>query len=199
MSKLEAESLHQRKPSKRQAGNEDMLRNGPRESAKATYTEDEKAEMGTGRLVFQEMDDLKQAKGPELQREAQAESLGNMNPKDKRAVILLVILCLSFYAPGGRSSDLVAFIDLLQGIPVGLAFGSIPYLLRARLSYSQIGLFSLASYPYSLKLLWSPIVDSCYNPNWGRRKSWIVPVQLVVGCLLWWLGNNAQQLIEQVG
>lgn len=24
-------------------------------------------------------------------------------------------------------------------------------------------------------------------------------MQLVVGCLLWWLGNNAQQLIEQVG
>lgn len=88
--------------------------------------------------------------------------------------------------------------DLLQGIPVGLAFGSIPYLLRARLSYSQIGLFSLASYPYSLKLLWSPIVDSCYNPKWGRRKSWIVPVQLIVGCLLWWLSNNAQNLIEKV-
>lgn len=95
MSKLDAdqsETLHQRKPSKRQAGNEDMLRNGPREATKLQYSDDEKAEMG--KLVFQEVDDLKQAKGP-AEREGEAESLGNMNPKDKRAVILLVILCAS--------------------------------------------------------------------------------------------------------
>ena len=51
--------------------------------------------------------------------------------------------------------------DLLQGIPVGLAFGSIPYLLRAKLSYSQIGIFSLASYPYSMKLLVRPSLSAC--------------------------------------
>lgn len=85
---------------------------------------------------------------------------------------------------------------MLQGIPVGLAFGSIPFLLRSRLSYSQIGLFSLASYPYSLKLLWSPIVDSCYFPKIGRRKSWIIPVQALVGIMLWWLGNHVTLLME---
>lgn len=88
--------------------------------------------------------------------------------------------------------------DLLQGIPVGLAFGSIPFLLRAKLSYSQIGIFSLCTYPYSLKLLWSPIVDSIFSPKLGRRKSWIVPIQLIVGGLLWWLGGNVQKLMEAV-
>ncbi|RUS15696.1 acetyl-coenzyme A transporter 1-domain-containing protein, partial [Endogone sp. FLAS-F59071] len=58
---------------------------------------------------------------------------------------------------------------LLQGIPVGLSFGSIPFLLKSRLSYSQIAIFSLSSWPYSLKLLWSPVVDSVYWPNIGRR------------------------------
>lgn len=87
--------------------------------------------------------------------------------------------------------------DLLQGIPVGLAFGSIPFLLRARLSYTQIGLFSLASYPYSLKLLWSPIVDACYSTRYGRRKSWIVPVQAIVGLLLWWLAAHVPDLLER--
>lgn len=43
----------------------------------------------------------------------------------------------------------------------------------------QIGIFSIAAYPYSFKLLWSPIVDSYYLPKFGRRKSWIVPLQLV--------------------
>ena len=56
--------------------------------------------------------------------------------------------------------------------------------------------FSLASYPYSLKLLWSPIVDSYYKPAWGRRKSWIVPVQCVVAILLYWLSQNVTVLIE---
>ena len=54
--------------------------------------------------------------------------------------------------------------DLVQGIPMGLVFGTIPFLLKgaANVSYTELGLFSLAGYPYSLKLLWSPIVDSFY-------------------------------------
>lgn len=51
-------------------------------------------------------------------------------------------------------------------------------MLQSKLSYSQIGVFSLAAYPYSLKLFWSPIVDSCYSLRAGRRKSWIVPIQV---------------------
>lgn len=51
-------------------------------------------------------------------------------------------------------------------------------MLQSRLSYAQIGTFSLAAYPYSLKLLWSPVVDSLYWGRMGRRKSWIVPIQV---------------------
>jgi hypothetical protein len=35
----------------------------------------------------------------------------------------------------------------------------------------------LQAYPYSLKLLWSPIVDSLFSESFGRRKSWIIPIQ----------------------
>lgn len=49
-----------------------------------------------------------------------------------------------------------------------------PFLLQARASYTAIGVFSVASYPYSFKLLWSPIVDSVYSLAFGRRKSWVV-------------------------
>lgn len=52
-----------------------------------------------------------------------------------------------------------------------------PFLLQSRASYTQIGIFSVASYPYSFKLLWSPIVDSIYSLAFGRRKSWVVPIQ----------------------
>ena len=49
-----------------------------------------------------------------------------------------------------------------------------PFLLQAKASYTAIGIFSLASYPYSFKLLWSPLVDSIYSLAFGRRKSWVV-------------------------
>ena len=44
-------------------------------------------------------------------------------------------------------------------MPIGLAFGTMPFLLKARLSYADVGVFMLCTYPYSIKLLWSPVVD----------------------------------------
>ena len=87
----------------------------------------------------------------------------------------------------------------MQGIPLGLVFGSIPYMLKSQksntLSYSQFGLFSLAGYPYSLKLLWSPLVDQIYSRRLGRRKSWILPVQCLVGLLFFALGQRIDEWI----
>lgn len=91
---------------------------------------------------------------------------------------------------------LLVILYLLQGIPIGLSFGSIPFLLKAKLSYSQIAVFSLSSWPYSLKLLWSPIVDAVYTPLLGRRKSWIVPIQILTGVLFFFLGNNIDAMME---
>lgn len=106
MSGLQAstsETLHQRKPSNLARGPEEegMLRNGPRSPAKLEVDQAEQAELGNGKLVFQEKQQdgdgfSNKAKDHSTAEEGQAESLSNMNPKDKRAVILLVILCRSF-------------------------------------------------------------------------------------------------------
>ena len=69
-----------------------------------------------------------------------------------------------------------------------------PFLLQSKASYTQIGIFSVASYPYSFKLLWSPIVDSIYSLAFGRRKSWVVPIQLgssviLLGSATWLAGR----------
>ncbi|SAM05814.1 hypothetical protein [Absidia glauca] len=90
---------------------------------------------------------------------------------------------------------LLVILYLLQGVPVGLSFGSIPFLLKAHLSYSQIAIFSLSSWPYSLKLIWSPIVDAVYSKQLGRRKSWIVPIQILTGCLFYWLGSHIDAMM----
>lgn len=86
--------------------------------------------------------------------------------------------------------SLCIVIDMLQGVPVGLSFGSIPFLLKSKLSYSQIAIFSLSSWPYSLKFLWSPIVDAIYSTQLGRRKSWIIPIQILIGILFLMLGQH---------
>ncbi|KAJ8097712.1 acetyl-coenzyme A transporter 1-domain-containing protein [Lipomyces tetrasporus] len=95
-----------------------------------------------------------------------------------------------------RNFALLCLLYLLQGVPVGLAMGSVPFLLKSKLSYGQVGLFSLASYPYSMKLLWSPIVDAIYSPKIGRRKSWIIPIQTVSSIMLLWLGSHVETILE---
>lgn len=87
----------------------------------------------------------------------------------------------------------------LQGIPIGLTFGTIPFLLKPHVSYSQLALFSLSSWPYSLKLLYSPIVDAWFWNRLGRRKSWIVPVQLILAAVMWVVGSRVRGWIDAVG
>lgn len=98
-----------------------------------------------------------------------------------------------------RNFLLLVLLYFLQGIPMGLAGGSVPFLLKSHLSYSQIGVYSLATYPYSLKLLWSPIVDAWWSAKVGRRKSWILPIQMLSGLGMLWLGAGAQQMMEKAG
>lgn len=73
----------------------------------------------------------------------------------------------------GRNIALLFFLYLLQGIPLGL-IASIPLMLQNRhVSYKEQAEFSLVFWPFSLKLLWAPIVDSLYSSRMGRRKTWV--------------------------
>ena len=98
-----------------------------------------------------------------------------------------------------RNFLLLVLLYFLQGVPMGLAGGSVPFLLKSHLSYGQIGIFSLASYPYSLKLLWSPIVDAIWSTRVGRRKSWILPIQLCSGFGMLYMGARATEMMKAAG
>ena len=83
-----------------------------------------------------------------------------------------------------NSIVLLLFLYLLQGIPLGLT-ASIPLVLQGRhVSYAQQAVFSFAYWPFSLKLLWAPIVDSVFWNRIGRRKSWLVPTQYLIGIFM---------------
>jgi PAT family acetyl-CoA transporter-like MFS transporter 1 len=93
---------------------------------------------------------------------------------------------------------LLMFLYFLQGLPMGL-LGAITFILGAKkVSYSDQGMFSFANWPFSIKLLWAPIVDSIYLKRFGRRKSWLVSVQLLIGVLMFSLGSFCQNLVNNI-
>lgn len=81
---------------------------------------------------------------------------------------------------------LLASLYLAQGLPYGFLTQSLPVLLRDNgASLRVISLASLLFLPWALKFLWAPLVDRYYSARFGRRRSWIVPLQLgSIGCVL---------------
>lgn len=91
---------------------------------------------------------------------------------------------------------LLLFLYVLQGIPLGLA-GSIPLILQSRnVSYKDQAFFSFVFWPFSLKLLWAPLVDALYFSRFGRRKSWLVPTQYLLGLFMLCLSVTVNSLLQ---
>lgn len=113
--------------------------------------------------------------GPEMLHEKKEEGLG----KDRGNILLLL------------------FLYVLQGIPLGLS-GSIPMILQHRhVSYKDQATFSLSFWPFSIKLLWAPLVDSVYFQRMGRRKSWLIPSQYLIGVFMLLLSCNVNELLGE--
>ncbi|XP_055502260.1 acetyl-coenzyme A transporter 1 [Leucoraja erinacea] len=91
---------------------------------------------------------------------------------------------------------LLLFLYVLQGIPLGVA-GSIPLILQSKnVSYSDQAIYSFVFWPFSLKLLWAPLVDAAYFSRFGRRKSWLVPTQYFLGLFMFFLSYEVDELLK---
>lgn len=94
---------------------------------------------------------------------------------------------------------LLLFLYVLQGIPLGLA-GSIPLILQSQgVNYKDQAFFSFVFWPFSLKLLWAPLVDALYFSRFGRRKSWLVPTQYLLGLFMLYLSQSVNSLLQSEG
>src|SRR5262245_24708575 len=73
-----------------------------------------------------------------------------------------------------------------QGLPFGFFTQVIPVLLRRDgFSLTDIGfLSSLIAIPWMLKFVWAPVVDRYCLASSGRRRSWILPLQLFTALTL---------------
>lgn len=76
---------------------------------------------------------------------------------------------------------LLSTLYFAQGLPFGFQANALPlYLSELGLSKTKIGLLGALALPWSLKFLWAPFVDRFGSEKFGRRKSWIVPMQLLL-------------------
>ncbi len=77
-----------------------------------------------------------------------------------------------------------------SGLPLALSGGTLQaWLTVAGVDIRTIGLFSIVGIPYTLKFVWSPVMDRFNIPVMGRRRGWILLCQimlvLITGFMAW--------------
>lgn len=95
---------------------------------------------------------------------------------------------LAVYAE--RRIAILGVFGFASGLPLALVFATLSaWLAEAGVSKTVIGLFAWASTAYTIKFLWSPMVDRVPLPGLsrllGQRRSWLLVSQLaVVGAIV---------------
>ena len=87
------------------------------------------------------------------------------------------------------------FLGFSSGLPFGvLAEPLTAWLTESGTTKTAIGLFALVSLPYSLKVLWAPVIDRVPLPlitRWlGRRRGWALTTQAVLVAAIAALGQT---------
>ncbi|MGN0915096.1 MAG: AmpG family muropeptide MFS transporter [Succinivibrio sp.] len=89
-----------------------------------------------------------------------------------------------------RKMALCLSLGFASGMPLFVVLTLLGAFLRKEgVDLKSIGLFSLMSFPYTWKFLWSPLVDRYNLIGIGRRKSWMLISQLLVFASIGLLGH----------
>lgn len=74
----------------------------------------------------------------------------------------------------------IAVLAFASGFPFGLVNEALPVFLRASgASLVDIGLITAATFPWTFKFLWAPLVD-----RWGSRRQWIAGALAALALLI---------------
>jgi MFS transporter, PAT family, beta-lactamase induction signal transducer AmpG len=86
---------------------------------------------------------------------------------------------------------IVMFLGFSSGLPLALSGSTLLVWMReAGVNLGTIGLFALVGTPYTIKFLWSPLIDALDVPvlsrRFGRRRGWLLLAQflLIVAIIL---------------
>ena len=83
-----------------------------------------------------------------------------------------------------RRIAVITFLGFASGLPLALTGGTLQaWMTVSGVDLRTIGIFGLVGLPYTLKFLWSPFMDRFIPPLLGRRRGWIMIMQvcLVIG------------------
>jgi PAT family beta-lactamase induction signal transducer AmpG len=79
----------------------------------------------------------------------------------------------------------VGFLGFTSGVPLILTQSTLQAWMRSSgVDLKTIGLFALVGLPYTLKFLWSPLMDRFHPPFLGRRRGWILLMFIAIMVLL---------------
>lgn len=84
----------------------------------------------------------------------------------------------------------------LQGLPLGLTASMVFLLQEHGVSYEGQAVFTIVHYPFAFKFLWAGLVDSFYLERFGRRKSWLFPIQMLLAIFMFYTSSSIQSLLE---
>lgn len=102
-----------------------------------------------------------------------------------------------------RLRDLVANPRVAAALTLGFASGlpfNLPdstlqaWLATLNMDIKTIGWFTLVGAPYAFKFMWAPILDRYALPVLGRRRGWMLLLQLVLAALIAMLGLQGERL-----
>lgn len=76
-----------------------------------------------------------------------------------------------------------------SGLPLALTATTLQaWMTTEKVNLSLIGIFSLVGLPYTLKVLWAPLMDRYTLPWLGRRRGWILLTQLLLAASIVTIG-----------
>lgn len=80
-----------------------------------------------------------------------------------------------------RRTLICIFTGFSSGMPLYVLFQLLPAYLRAEgVGLKEIGLFALVTFPYTWKFMWAPLMDRYIPPFLGRRRGWMLIMQLAL-------------------
>ena len=80
-----------------------------------------------------------------------------------------------------RKLFVLSVLYFVQGLPYGFQATALPvYLRQEGVSLEGIGLASALALPWMFKFVWGPWVDRFGSERFGRRRSWILPLQVAL-------------------
>jgi len=82
---------------------------------------------------------------------------------------------------GNKRIGMMLPLGFASGLPLALTAGTLQaWLAVVGVDLKTIGIFTLVGLPYTLKFLWAPLMDRIVPPWLGRRRGWMLIMQITV-------------------